>query len=46
VIKEKGDNKCLLGVGGSIHTNVRTDFYETDNELAGKDKKKISAPEI
>jgi hypothetical protein len=43
VIKEKRDNK-FLGVGRSIHTNVRTDFYETDNGLARKDKEKINAP--
>jgi hypothetical protein len=45
VIKEKGDNK-FLGVGGSIHTKVREDFYETDNGLAGKGKEKIRAPGI
>jgi hypothetical protein len=45
VIKEKGDNK-FLGVGGSIHTNARTDFYETDNGLARKGKEKISAQGI
>jgi hypothetical protein len=28
--QRKGDNK-FLGVGGSINTNVRTDFYETNN---------------
>jgi hypothetical protein len=39
VMKEKGDNK-FLGAGGSIHTNVRTDFYETENGLARKDKKR------
>jgi hypothetical protein len=37
VIKEKGDNK-FLGAGGRIKSNVRTDFYETDNGLARKDK--------
>jgi hypothetical protein len=45
VIKEKGDNR-FLGAGGSIHTNVRTDFYETDSGLARKDKEQISAPGI
>jgi hypothetical protein len=42
VIKEKGDNK-FFGVGKSIHTNVRTDFYEIDNGLARRDKERISA---
>jgi ribosomal protein L18 len=31
-IKEKVDNK-FFGAGGSIHSNVRTDFYETDSGL-------------
>ena len=44
VIEEKGDNK-FLGFG-SIHTNVTTDFYKTDNGMARKDREKISAPGI
>ena len=46
VIKAKGSND-FLGNGGSIHTDVRKDFYKTDaGGLARKDKKRIAAPPV
>jgi hypothetical protein len=44
-IEEKVDN-TFFGAGGSIHSNVRTDFYETASGLARKDNEKIIDPGI
>ena len=43
VIKHGGDN-CFLGVGGTPHVGVRSDFDETANGLARKDNKVFKAP--
>lgn len=43
VIKSGGNN-AFLGVGGTPHVGVRSDFDETCNGLTRKDKKVFSAP--